>query len=88
MSRKVLSDVVRVAATRAGIDELAPDDLWRTCDRLVTWRLGTRADPLSVGPRLRPTTEAIFTFPYCRASGERLEPLSLRQRRQAPLAAR
>jgi integrase len=34
MSPKVLWDVVRVAAARAGIDELAPHDLRRTCARL------------------------------------------------------
>ena len=34
MSPKVLWDVVRAAATRAGIDKLAPHDLRRTCARL------------------------------------------------------
>ena len=34
MSPKVLSDVVRAAAARAGIDKLAPHDLRRTCARL------------------------------------------------------
>jgi len=34
MSPKVLWDVVRTAAARAGIDELAPHDLRRTCARL------------------------------------------------------
>jgi site-specific recombinase XerD len=34
MSPKVLWDVVRVAARRAGIDKLAPHDLRRTCARL------------------------------------------------------
>ena len=34
MSPKVLWDVVRVAAARAGIDQLAPHDLRRTCARL------------------------------------------------------
>ena len=34
MSPKVLWDVVRTAATRAGIDKLAPHDLRRTCARL------------------------------------------------------
>jgi integrase len=34
MSPKVLSDVVRTAAARAGIDKLAPHDLRRTCARL------------------------------------------------------
>lgn len=34
MSPKVLSDVVRAAAVRAGIDKLAPHDLKRTCARL------------------------------------------------------
>jgi len=34
MSPKVLWDVVRVAAARAGIDKLAPHDLRRTCARL------------------------------------------------------
>jgi integrase len=34
MSPKVLWDVVRVAAARAGIDNLAPHDLRRTCARL------------------------------------------------------
>jgi site-specific recombinase XerD len=34
MSPKVLWDVVRAAATHAGIDNLAPHDLRRTCARL------------------------------------------------------
>ena len=34
MSAKVLWDVVRAAAARAGIDKLAPHDLRRTCARL------------------------------------------------------
>jgi integrase len=34
MSPKVLWDVVRAAAARAGIDRLAPHDLRRTCARL------------------------------------------------------
>jgi integrase len=34
MSTKVLWDVVRAAAARAGIDKLAPHDLRRTCARL------------------------------------------------------
>ena len=34
MSPKVLWDVVRIAAARAGIDKLAPHDLRRTCARL------------------------------------------------------
>ena len=34
LSPKVLWDVVRAAATRAGIDKLAPHDLRRTCARL------------------------------------------------------
>jgi integrase len=34
MSPKVLSDIVRAAAARAGIDKLAPHDLRRTCARL------------------------------------------------------
>ena len=34
MSPKVLWDVVRTAAVRAGIDKLAPHDLRRTCARL------------------------------------------------------
>jgi integrase len=34
MSPKVLSDIVRAAAGRAGIDKLAPHDLRRTCARL------------------------------------------------------
>ena len=34
MSPKVLWDVVRAAAGRAGIDKLAPHDLRRTCARL------------------------------------------------------
>jgi site-specific recombinase XerD len=34
MSRKVLWDVVRAAAARAGIDKLAPHDLRRTWARL------------------------------------------------------
>jgi integrase len=34
MCAKVLWDVVRAAATRAGIDTLAPHDLRRTCARL------------------------------------------------------
>jgi integrase len=34
MSPKVLRDVVRAAAARAGIDKLAPHDLRRTCARL------------------------------------------------------
>jgi integrase len=34
MSPKVLWDVVRAAAVRAGIDKLAPHDLRRTCARL------------------------------------------------------
>lgn len=34
MSPKVLWDVVRAAAARAGIDKLAPRDLRRTCARL------------------------------------------------------
>jgi hypothetical protein len=34
MSPKVLWDVVRVAATHAGIEKLAPHDLRRTCARL------------------------------------------------------
>ena len=34
MSPKVLWDVVRSAAARAGIDKLAPHDLRRTCARL------------------------------------------------------
>ena len=34
MSPKVLWDVVRAAARRAGIDKLAPHDLRRTCARL------------------------------------------------------
>ena len=33
MSPRVLWDVVRVAAARAGIEELAPHDLRRTCAR-------------------------------------------------------
>ena len=34
MSPKVLWDIVRVAAARAGIDKLAPHDLRRICARL------------------------------------------------------
>ena len=34
MSPKVLWDVVRAAASRAGIEQLAPHDLRRTCARL------------------------------------------------------
>ena len=34
MSPKLLWDVVRAAAARAGIDKLAPHDLRRTCARL------------------------------------------------------
>ena len=34
MSAKVIWDVVRAAAARAGIDKLAPHDLRRTCARL------------------------------------------------------
>jgi integrase len=34
MSPKVLWDMVRAAAARAGIDNLAPHDLRRTCARL------------------------------------------------------
>ena len=34
MSPKVLWDVLRAAAARAGIDKLAPHDLRRTCARL------------------------------------------------------
>jgi site-specific recombinase XerD len=34
MSPKVLWDVVRAAAARAGMDKLAPHDLRRTCARL------------------------------------------------------
>jgi integrase len=34
MSAKVLWDVVRAAAARAGVDKLAPHDLRRTCARL------------------------------------------------------
>ena len=34
MSPKVLWDMVRAAAARAGIDKLAPHDLRRTCARL------------------------------------------------------
>ena len=34
MSPKVLWDVVRASAARAGIDKLAPHDLRRTCARL------------------------------------------------------
>ena len=34
MSAKVLWDVVRAAAARAGIEKLAPHDLRRTCARL------------------------------------------------------
>jgi integrase len=34
MSPKVLWDVVRAAAARAGVDKLAPHDLRRTCARL------------------------------------------------------
>jgi len=34
MSPKVLWDVVRAAAARAGINKLAPHDLRRTCARL------------------------------------------------------
>jgi site-specific recombinase XerD len=34
MSPKVLWDVVRAAAARAGIERLAPHDLRRTCARL------------------------------------------------------
>ena len=34
MSPKMLWDVVRAAAVRAGIDKLAPHDLRRTCARL------------------------------------------------------
>ena len=38
MSAKVLWDVVRKAAARAGIEKLAPHDLRRTCARLCTWQ--------------------------------------------------
>ena len=34
MTPKALWEVVRDAATRAGIQKLAPHDLWRTCERL------------------------------------------------------
>ena len=40
MSPKVLWDVVRAAAVRAGIEKLAPHDLRRTCARLC--HLGRR----------------------------------------------
>ena len=40
MSPKVLWDVVRAAAARAGIDRLAPHDLRRTCARLCHLRGG------------------------------------------------
>jgi site-specific recombinase XerD len=40
MSPKVVWDVVRAAAARAGIDRLAPHDLRRTCARLCHLRGG------------------------------------------------
>src|SRR5678815_6187521 len=46
MSPKVLWDVVRTAATRAGIDKLAPHDLRRTCARL---HREDRRGPAAVG---------------------------------------
>ena len=55
MSPKVLWDVVRAAAARAGIDKLAPHDLRRTCARLC--HLGGRrtgSDPILAGARLDP----------------------------------
>ena len=47
MSTKVLWDVVRAAAARAGIDKLAPHDLRRTCARLCHLAGGEREERLS-----------------------------------------
>lgn len=53
MSPKVLWDVVRAAAARAGIDKLAPHDLRRTCARLCHLAGGELDQiPFLLGPRL------------------------------------
>jgi integrase len=49
MSPKVLWDVVRAAAARAGIDKLAPHDLRRTCARLCHL-VGGELDQIQVLP--------------------------------------
>jgi hypothetical protein len=55
MSPKVLWDVVRAAATRAGIDKLAPHDLRRACARLCISRVAnwTRFSSCSGTSRFR-----------------------------------
>ena len=52
MSPKVLWDVVRAAAARAGIEKLAPHDLRRTCVRLPPHRRRTESHPFPARSRL------------------------------------
>ena len=60
MSPKVLWDVVRAAAGRAGIEKLAPHDLRRTCARLCHLAGGElRSDSIPAGPRLDPDDGAL-----------------------------
>jgi site-specific recombinase XerD len=59
MSPKVLWDVVRAAAVRAGIEKLAPHDLRRTCARLSrSWRRAG-SNPVSPGPRFNSDDGAV-----------------------------
>jgi integrase len=70
MSPKVLWDVVRAAATRAGIGKLAPNDLRRTCARLchlaggeldqIQFLLGHPVLPEGRQPGTRRNTEVIL----------------------------
>jgi integrase len=59
MSPKVLCDVIRAAASRAGIDKLAPHDLRRTCARLCR-------SPAANSTR---SSSCSATFPFKRRSG-------------------
>jgi integrase len=58
MSPKVLWDVVRVAAARAGIAKLAPHDLRRTCGS-VTWLAANWIRSIPAGARLDPDDGAL-----------------------------
>ena len=68
MSPKVLWDVVRAAAARAGIDKLAPHDLRRTCARLCHLA-GGELDQISFCSATSPSRQPNATSDASRSSG-------------------
>jgi integrase len=68
MSPKVLWDVVRAAAARAGIDKLATHDLRRTCARLCHLA-GGELDQISSCSATSPSKRPSATSDASRSSG-------------------